>query len=180
VFSRLSDAPVQDVPLTETAPLRDVRHFCRYNGDEYEKIEAEAAALASPVIEPVILRLGMVFGANDPNRRFYDIIEGARGGGVTLPANAAAWETCYAGVKNVAHGIVLAAERGEAGEIYNLADKDVFTELAWSGKIAGLMNRNAKITVSEKDSKAGNFTQSLVLDTAKIRRELGCEEPYTT
>jgi nucleoside-diphosphate-sugar epimerase len=115
VFNRLSGAPVQDVPLTETAPLRDARHFCRYNGDEYEKIEVETASLASPVIEPVILRLGMVFGANDPNRRFYDIIEAARGGVITLPANAVTWKTCYTGVKNVAHGIALAVEKGKTG-----------------------------------------------------------------
>jgi hypothetical protein len=54
----------------------------------------------------------------------------------------------------------------------------VFTELAWSGKIAGLMNRDIEITVSAENSEAGNFAQNLVLDTAKIRRELGYEEPY--
>jgi nucleoside-diphosphate-sugar epimerase len=179
VWGRLSDAPIQDIPLTETSPLRDVRHFCRYKGDEYEKIDVETAALESPVIEPVILRLGMVFGANDTNHRFYDRIETARGGVITLPANVAAWRACYGGVKNIACGIALAAEKGKAGEIYNLADKDVFTELEWCGKIAELSDRDAEVTVSEENPEAGNFAQHLVMDTSKIRRELGYEERHT-
>jgi nucleoside-diphosphate-sugar epimerase len=178
VFNKLSDAPPQETPLAETSPLRYVRHFRSYKGDEYEKIDVETAALESPVIEPVILRLGMVFGANDANRRFYDRIEAARGGAITLPANVAPWKACYGGVKNIVRGIALAAEKGEAGEIYNLADKDVFTELEWCGKIARLLNRDAKIAVSAENSEAGNFAQSLAMDTAKIRRELGYEERH--
>jgi nucleoside-diphosphate-sugar epimerase len=178
VFNQLSDAPIQVVPLMETSPLRDVRRFCRVEGDEYEKIDVETAALASPVLEPVILRLGMVYGVNDPNRRFYDRIEAVRGG-ITLSAHVAAWKTCYSGVKNVAHGIALAAERGKPGEIYNLADKDVFTELEWSNKITRLLNQNGEITVAADYAEVGNFSQHLILDTAKIRRNVGYEEQHT-
>jgi nucleoside-diphosphate-sugar epimerase len=180
VFNRLSDAPIQDVPLSETSPLRDVRRFCRFNGNEYEKIDVETSVFESPMIEPVILRLGMVFGVNDPNRRFQDRIEAAQSGDViTLPENVTEWRTCYSGVKNIAHGIAWAAERGKVGEVYNLADRDVFTEAEWCGKIAALLNRNVKITVASENSETGNCAQSLVLDTDKIRRELGYTERHT-
>ncbi|MDR1308780.1 MAG: NAD-dependent epimerase/dehydratase family protein [Deltaproteobacteria bacterium] len=145
VFNRLSDAPIQNVPLDKTSPLRDVRHFCRFNDDEYEKIDVETAALGSQVIEPIILRLGMIFGANDPNRRFHDRIGAAQDGCIALSADAATWKTCYCGVKNAALGIALAADKGRAGEIYNLADKDAFTESEWYVKIAGLLNHNPEI-----------------------------------
>jgi nucleoside-diphosphate-sugar epimerase len=179
VFNRLSDAPIQDVPLVETSPLRDVRHFCRFNGDEYEKIDVETAALGSKVIEPVILRLGMVFGTNDPNRRFHDRIEAAQDGCIALSADAAAWKTCYCGVKNAALGIELAAEKGKAGEIYNLADKDAFAESEWSAKIWALLNHNPKIILIDEKSNTANFAQHLILDTTKIRRELGYDEQHT-
>ncbi|MDR2456568.1 MAG: NAD-dependent epimerase/dehydratase family protein [Deltaproteobacteria bacterium] len=179
ILSKLSGGPVGDAPLAETAPLRSVRYFCRYNDDEYEKIDVEAAALASRAIEPVIVRLGMVFGLNDPNRRFYDKIEAAKRGAITLPANLAAWRACYAGVRNVAHGIALAAEKWRGGEIYNLADETVYTELEWSRIIAALMSLDVPITVSAENSQTLNYAQNLVLDTAKIRRELGYVEPFS-
>jgi nucleoside-diphosphate-sugar epimerase len=180
VFSRLSDAPLQDTPLSEDAPLRDARNFCRYNGDEYEKIDVETSALESPVIEPVILRLGMVYGANDPSRRFQDRIETAQASGVvTLPKGAAAWRGCYSGVKNIAHGIALATERGRVGEIYNLADEDVFTEAQWCGKVAALLDMDVRTAAGPESPTKLNYAQPLVLDTAKIRRELGYTELCT-
>jgi nucleoside-diphosphate-sugar epimerase len=180
VVHKLSDAPIQEVPLYETSPIRDVRYFFRNSGDNYEKIDVENASLESAPIEPVILRLGMVFGKNDPYRRFQSIIDKMQNSHeITLPANVSTWKTCYSGVGNIAHGIVLAAEKGKSGEVYNLADKETFTELEWYHKITKPLNWNGKIRVTQEESSDYNHKQHLVMDTSKIRHELGFDEIYT-
>ncbi|MDR2781645.1 MAG: NAD-dependent epimerase/dehydratase family protein [Holosporaceae bacterium] len=180
VIHRRSDAPIQEVPLCETSPVRDVRYFYRSSGNNYEKIDVENASRESALIEPVILRLGMVFGKNDPYRRFQSIIDKMQNNHeITLPANVSTWRTCYGGVKNIAHGIVLAAEKGKSKEVYNLADKETFTELEWYHKFAYSLNWNGKIKVTQEDNSDYNYDQHLIMDTSKIRFELGFEEIYT-
>ncbi|MDR1656398.1 MAG: hypothetical protein LBT47_02425 [Deltaproteobacteria bacterium] len=140
--------------------------------------QLEAGIFLRPsVIEPVIVRLVMVFGPGDPNRRFHDIIEAIQNDcDITLPADFAAWKTCYTGDNNIAQGLALAAENGETGELYNLADQEIFTQAQCCELIAGLLNRKIKITITTEKSETVNYAQNLVLDSAKIRRQLGYTE----
>ncbi|MDR2440616.1 MAG: NAD-dependent epimerase/dehydratase family protein [Planctomycetaceae bacterium] len=80
VLCQLSNAPVMAMPLNEQSPLRDI--FYPYRGkletdfaDDYEKIFVEREALQSPVMDVIILRLGMVYGKNDHNHRFLEPVK---------------------------------------------------------------------------------------------------------
>lgn len=86
VLTKLSEANLIPVPFTEKSPLRDVLYPYRGKLDtdfahDYEKILMERAALRSPVLDAVILWLGMIYGENDPNRRFADPIQKMASGG---------------------------------------------------------------------------------------------------
>lgn len=120
---------------------------------DYDKIPVERAALQSPVLDAVILRLGMIYGENDPNRRFSVPIQKMASGekSIKIAKGMASFcaSKCY--VENVAHGIALAVARGQTGEIYNLADKQVLTELEWLELLAKKLNWPGEIiTVGEE------------------------------
>ncbi|MDR1530756.1 MAG: NAD-dependent epimerase/dehydratase family protein [Clostridiales bacterium] len=188
IFNKLSDSPVEAVPFTEESPLRDVRFPYRGVpgidiGYYYDKILVEQAALRSPLLDTVIARLGMVYGRNDPNRRFKDIVRRINRGDNTIEIHekAAALKTCKCYAENVAHGIALASQKGAAGEIYNIADKEVLSELEWYRTVAGLMNWGGKFLMTSADdnfelAKTANLDQHLMLDSTKIRKELGFAE----
>ena len=184
VVNKLSDAPVQPVPLTETSPLRDVRNFL----SGYEKIDVEAAAKK---LNAAVARLGMIYGRNDPRKRFADVVDAMRPSHgfnaptpplsipLTVPRQVAAWRACYGGVRNAANGIKLLIERGKPGEIYNMADEASFTELEYREIIARLLNWRGEIVMTNEMPDAFNYEQDLTLDTSKIRRELGYRDIYT-
>lgn len=188
VFNKLSAAPVEPIPFTEQSPLRDVRFPYRGSPDidigyHYDKILVEQAALQSPVLNTTIVRPGMVYGENDPNRRFGDVIHRMNRGEKTIAIHEkiANLQMCKCYVENIAHGIVLTAQKGPVGEIYNLADHQVFSELEWNQMIAKLMGWNGEFVVTSDDGefelvKAVNLDQHLVVDSTKIRNELGFAE----
>ncbi|XID94952.1 NAD-dependent epimerase/dehydratase family protein [Paenibacillaceae bacterium WGS1546] len=188
VFNRLSDAPIEAIPFTEQSALRDIPF--PYRGKpgmdmwhDYDKILVEQAALQSPVLDTTVVRLGMVYGEGDPNRRFKEAIQAMHRGGktISLHEKIAQLQMCKCYVGNVAHGVVLAAQKGAVGEIYNLADQRVLSELEWHRRIADLMKWEGELVVTSDDQdfelgKAVNLEQQLVLDSSKIRKELGFTE----
>ncbi len=188
VFNKLSSAPVEPIPFTEKSPLRDIRFPYRGKpginfGYYYDKILVEQTALQSPVLDTVIVRLAMVYGKNDPNHRFKDIIYQMNDGAKTIKINEkiAALKTCKCYVENIAQGIALAAQKGTVGEIYNLADNGIFSELEWNKIIAKLMDWNGEFVITYEDNgcelvKAANLDQHLVVDSTKVRKELDFTE----
>lgn len=187
VFQRLSGAPIESIPFTEQSPLRDI-HF-PYRGKpgmetwhDYDKILVEQAALQSAVLDTIIVRLGMVYGEQDPNHRFKEVIHTMHRGEktISLYEKVAQLQLCKCYVENMAHGIALAAQKGVVGEIYNLADQRVLSELEWHQSIADLMKWEGELLVSSDGQgaldKALNLDQPLVVDSSKIRNELGFTE----
>jgi len=183
VLTELSAEPPVPVPFTEQSPLRDVLYPYRGKLDidiahDYDKIPVERAALQSPLLDPVILRLGMVYGANDPNRRFADPIQKMASGkkSIEIAKDMADFcaSKCY--VENVAHGIALAVAQGQAGEVYNLADKWVLAEREWLELLARKLNWSGEIITVDKEIPGMNTKQHFVLNTDKIRKSLGYEE----
>jgi nucleoside-diphosphate-sugar epimerase len=125
--------PVWD-RLTEEAALRTSRHPYRLTRprssgdpqawmDDYDKIPLEEAARARLGEAATILRLPMVFGPGDRQRRFSwairPMVEGrAR---FNIPQPWAAWRATFGYVDDVAAGIALAAVHPRAGgETFNL------------------------------------------------------------
>ncbi|MDR3199506.1 MAG: NAD-dependent epimerase/dehydratase family protein [Planctomycetaceae bacterium] len=188
IFFGLSGEPVVSVPFNEASPLREILYPYRGKletdfAHDYEKILVEHAALQSPVMDVVILRLGMVYGKNDPNRRFAEPVKKMRQNAeqIELPETMAEFRACKCYVKDIAYGIKLAAESNICREIYNLAGLETLTELEWYKEIADVMNWRGDIVITQTNFISGNINpkQHLTADTTKIRKQLGYKEIFS-
>jgi nucleoside-diphosphate-sugar epimerase len=87
-------------------------------------------------------------------------------------------------VENVAAAIALAAtDDRAAGRIYNVCEEPAFSELEWARKITSEMRWDGEFVVLPAEStpphllKPGNAAQHWTASSARIRKELGYEEP---
>jgi nucleoside-diphosphate-sugar epimerase len=96
----------------------------------------------------------------------------------------AAWRSPRGYVANVAAAIALSAtsERA-AGQIYNVAESDSFSELEWALQVAAAAGWDGNFITLPADRTPphlrfpGNADQHWVVDTTRIRQELGYREP---
>lgn len=186
-YSLLSQpgAVPQETPLAEDSALRTALYPYRGILDtpfahDYEKILVEQAARRSPKMASVIVRLGMIYGENDGNHRFRTALRQIESGNeIVLPRNAANWTASKGYVKDIAHGIALAALKGQPGEVYNLAEAQPVREEVWYQRIAALLRRELHLRVEDREDDSANWKQDLTVDTRKIREQLGYEEQYS-
>ena len=87
-------------------------------------------------------------------------------------------------MENVAAAIALAATDDRAiGRIYNVGEEPSFSELEWAQKIANEMGWEGKFVVLPVENtpphllRPGNAAQHWAVSSARIRKELGYEEP---
>jgi nucleoside-diphosphate-sugar epimerase len=185
--------------LTEDDALRDSRFPYRLAKpraagdpqawmDAYDKIPLEAAARAATGFEATILRLPMVFGPGDRQRRFSwairPMVQGRRR--FVIPHPWASWRSTFGYVDDVAAGIALAALHPRAaGETFNLGRTNTPTNLAWAVSFAEHLNWPGEVQLAHPDVARGalatsvaglDLTYPLFIDNAKIRRRLGYSE----
>jgi len=185
--------------LTEDAPLRTNPH--PYRGerprapddpqawmDDYDKIPIERAALAQPGLEAAVVRLPMVFGPGDRNRRFGWAIGPMLAGrpAIEVDAQWAAWRSTYGYVDDVAHAPALAAVHpAAAGRIFNAGPSDTPDHAAWAGRLARLIGWRGELRrVARQDVPQPlrgaldglDLSYPLAMDTRRIRAELGYAE----
>ena len=191
-------APVLD-RITEDGVLRESRFPYRLAKpraasdpqawmDAYDKIPLEAAARAAAGLNAVILRLPMVFGPGDRQRRFSWAIRPMvqKRSRFVVPHPWAAWRSTFGYVDDVAAGIALAAVHLRAGgETYNLGRANTPTNLAWAASFAEHLNWPGHVELAHPDLARGalasavaglNLDYPLFIDNAKIRRRLGYVE----
>jgi len=103
-----------------------------------------------------------------------------------LPETLAAWRSPRGYVENVAAAIALAAtDERAARRIYNVCEEPSFSELEWARKIAAAMLWDGDFVVLPIEQtpqhlqKPGNATQHWTASSARIRQELGYQEPVT-
>jgi nucleoside-diphosphate-sugar epimerase len=182
----------EPVPLDEQSALREVLFPYRASSAgpsdwmfHYEKILVEQAIMEGSPIPGTVLRLPAVYGAGDPYRRFRSYIKRMRDNRpmILLGEAEASWRWSHAYVENVAQAIALAVTDGRAaGRVYNVGEENVPTatervreigrETGWSGEIVRLpLERLPAHLRSPYEPK-----QHLVLDTRRIRTELGFTE----
>lgn len=156
------------IPLSEDAPLRSV--LFPYGG-EYEKILVERAAAADPRLPATIVRLGMVYGPGDAQHRLRPLLESP----VAFSPGRCDWKPCRVYVDNAAAGIALCATHPAAeGRTYNLADADVLSERELAERAGATVRCDAEETMPL------DWSQHWVLDTTRIREELGYREAVAT
>ena len=179
--------PIEPVPLSEDAPLRDNLHPYRDRGmglDDYDKILVERAVMGSPDLPGTILRLPMVYGPGDQQHRLYlelKHMEDTRRY-ILLEDSMARWRWTREYVANVAHAIALATtSEGAAGRIYNVGEAEALTHHEWVQAIGRAAGWKGEVVVVPKErwprKASENYHQHLAADTSRIRKELGYEEP---
>ena len=174
-------------PLTESAPLRDRRHPYRAQATspddllyDYDKIDVEEVVRAGTV--PVTtLRLPMVYGAGDPQRRIAGYVDRLRAAGDRLVVNAAeaVWRCTRGYVEDVAWAIRLAALADRPHGVLNLGEPDALSEIEWIRAVAATAGWPGEVVkyLGAPPSLPGRWEFPLVVDTSRVRSALGFTEP---
>ncbi|MBN2382383.1 NAD-dependent epimerase/dehydratase family protein [bacterium] len=191
LINRTEDGPLQPVPITETDDLRT--RLYPYRGlnqklDDYDKILVERVALSSQSIRGTVLRLPMVYGPQDYQHRLFPYLRRMQDkrSFILLGAGEAQWRWSHGYVENVAEAVALAVENERAcGQIFNVAEPFFFTREDWVRTIGQRFNWQGRILVVPDDELPETFReksrveQDLIVDSTKIRRELGYRETVT-
>ena len=154
--------------------------------DHYDKIPVEAAARRRTT-PWTILRLPMVYGPGDRQRRFAwaigPMLAGART--MRLPPAWLGWTTSYGYVDNVAAAIAAAAGRKAAfREIFNVADADPAPHRVWLERLARATGWSGRLEDRDDAPFPGgealaalDFTVDLTVSGQKLRDVLGFTPP---
>ncbi len=182
--------PLEPMPQDETAPLREhlypYRPHAKDASDpkwEYDKIPAEKAVLGDEDLPGTVLRLPMVIGPGDYQRRLFDLVrpmvDGRRA--IVLQEGHAHWQSTYTHVENVGEAAALACTHdAAAGRVYNVADGALSTlelgalaarTLGWDGEFVLLPREE----LPEALVIPWCVEQSLVMQAERINEELGYE-----
>lgn len=190
-LNRTEPGPPDPVPLQEDAPLRerlyadrDARPHDRAEGlERYDKILVERVVAAEARLPAAVLRPGMVHGPR--SHRHYPYVRRMADArpGIVLAESWARWRGTLAYSENVAAAVVLAAMREDARGPYNVGDPhatsmaELVRRLAdaagWSGRILAVPDDRLPALLRP----SADLRQELILDTTRIRTELGYREP---
>jgi nucleoside-diphosphate-sugar epimerase len=127
----------------------------------------------------------MVYGEGDPFHRLYKYVKRMLDNrdGIVLDELFAYWRGSRGYVENVAHAIVLAATNEKAkNRIYNVGEEVGHSEFEWIHKIGDAMRWGGKIHCVPRSQLPNEMIydkgvrQDWVIDTSRIREELGYEE----
>ena len=187
-FLGIGRGSVDATPSDERAPLRQelfpYRRAARTPDDmlfSYEKILVERAAMDWRGGAATILRLPMVYGPNDKQRRVAKYVDRFRIGARSIHLNAAeaAWRCTRGYVEDVAAAITLAALSESApGNVFNVGEREALSEVAWARAIAAAVNWTGEL-VEDPETAAtleANWDVDVTMDTARIRHVLGYDE----
>lgn len=190
----LDNSPIQDHIVTEESPLRTVLYPYRRNFENqpehpyynYDKIPCEQLVMTNPNIKGTVLRLPMVIGERDKQRRLYNWVNQMQSGrkAIVVDETSAQWRSTYGYVENVAKAMALSCvDERAVGQIYNVAD-GVFDILSMAYKVKTVMNWDGRFVVLPSDQlpEALRFDavpQSLQVASEKIERELGFTRDVT-
>jgi nucleoside-diphosphate-sugar epimerase len=184
------------IPITENSPLR--QNLYPYRGetprnqedpkrwqDDYDKILVELVVMSDANLPGTILRLPMVYGPGDYQHRLYSYLKRMddKRLAILLDEAEAQWRWTHGYVENVADAIALAvSDERSTGRIYNVGEPFTFTMAEWIaliGKIAGWQGRISTVPhgrLPELLRWGINAEQDIVVDSSRIRKELGYKE----
>ncbi len=196
VYNGLEPGGLEPLPVNEDSALRTrapyppevlqrLRQMVTWADDEYDKVPAEQLVLSGPALPGTVLRLPMIYGPGDYVHRFHPVLKRIDDGRrqILFAEDVAALRTPRGYVEDVAAAIVLAATSPQsAGRVYNICEKEAFSELEWARKIAAAVAWDGEFVVlpQERTPKhllwPGNTAQHLVVSSDRIRAELGYRE----
>ena len=188
--------PVDLSHITEDSPLRENLYPYRRETprdaddpqklhDDYDKILIERVVMSDPELPGTVLRLPMVYGPGDYQHRMFSFLKRMDDGrpAILLDEAEARWKWTHGYVENVADAIALAVTDERASRrIYNVGEPFTFSMAEWVEKIgdaAGWHGRIARIPhgrLPEPLRWGINAEQDIVVDSSRIRQELGYAE----
>ena len=192
-----STSKASRLPLTESSAVRTtlqtypaaqierLQHVFGWLDTDYDKIPVEREILGDADLPGTVLRLPMVYGPGDPLHRFYPAVKRMddRRPSILFAQKIAAWRSPRGYVENVAGAIAVAATNDRAaGRIYNVAEPECLSEIEWTRRMADVVGWRGNLVVLPADrapahlQMPGNYEQHWVVDSTKIRDELGYRE----
>jgi nucleoside-diphosphate-sugar epimerase len=174
------DRETDPVPIDEDSPVRPNRY--PYRGkmegmDDYDKLDVEGVYLAHGGTS---LRLPMVYGEHDYQRREEFILGRVRAGRKRIPFGAGTWLACRGYVRDLARGARLALESSvSAGEVLNLCEDRTFSMGMWSRMILAAAGSDAELIrvaddlLPEDLKPTGTMPQHIAASAKKARAMLG-------
>jgi nucleoside-diphosphate-sugar epimerase len=187
---------VEPLPLTEDAPLRQKLYPYRGESprdqedprrwmDDYDKILVERVVMGDPDLPGTILRLPMVYGPRDPQHRLFGYLRRMDDGrpAILLETGVVDWRWTRGYVENAAAAVALAvADDRAAGQVYNVGEVEALTEAQWVRAIGQAAGWKGRVVAIPKERRPDHLAvdihvdQHLVVDTTRIREELGYVE----
>jgi nucleoside-diphosphate-sugar epimerase len=174
------DRETDPVPLDEDSPVRPNRY--PYRGqmpgmDDYDKLDVEDVYLSHGATS---VRLPMVYGERDYQRREEFILRRLRAGRTRIPFGAGTWLHSGAYVRDVARGVHLVLKTpAAAGEVLNLCEDRTYSMRMWSHMILDAAGSDAKLVrvadelLPEDLKPTGTMSQHIVVSAHKARSMLG-------
>ena len=180
-FGALNEGRETDpVPIDEESPVRANRYPYRDllpGREDYDKLDVEDVYLPRGATS---LRLPMVYGERDYQRREEFILRRVRAGRDRIPVGAGTWLACRGYVRDLARGIRLALEKPVAeGEVLNLCEEKTFSVRMWAQMILDAAGSNAQMVRVADDllppdlAETGTMPQHIIASSAKARSLLG-------
>lgn len=189
-FGALNESRETDpVPLDEESPVRTERY--PYRGklagyDEYDKLDVEDAYLPA---RATVLRLPMVYGEHDYQRREEPILRRVRAGRGRIPFGAGQWLACrvYAGDVATAVDRCL-GEPASAGHVLNVCEDRTYSMRMWAEMILRAADSPAQLVRVPDDAlpddltATGTMSQHIACSAQKARATLrwGTSDPFQT
>ncbi|MBV9928898.1 MAG: NAD-dependent epimerase/dehydratase family protein [Acidobacteria bacterium] len=188
----VEDTAPNVTPIAEDAPLRSVLYPYRKVAEgaddpkyDYDKIPVEQAVMGDPELPGTILRLPATYGPGDKQHRLFEYLKRMDDGRpfILLGEGEARWRWTHGYVGNVAEAIASAAtDERAARRIYNVGEEGAPTRAEWVRGIGRAAGWEGEVVAVPEDllpehlKSPTGYGHDLVVDTGRIRRELGYEE----
>jgi nucleoside-diphosphate-sugar epimerase len=172
----------EPVPLTEESPVRAGRYPLRDLlpgiGEHYDKLDVEPLYLARG---SAVLRLSMIYGEHDGQRREEFILRRVRAGRRRIPVGAGTTldTRCYVG--DVASAVLAALDQpaAAAGQVFNVGDLATDTGRDYARRILSAAGHEASLVtvpeelVPEDLESTKSIAQHFLVDSRKAATVLG-------
>ena len=183
-----SDQETDPVPLDEDSAVRPERY--PYRGqmpgmDDYDKLDVEDVYLPRGA---TVLRLPMVYGEHDYQRREEFILRRVRAGRSRIPFGSGSWLACRVYVRDVGRAVRIALAKPVAGEVMNVCEDRTYSMRMWSQAILDAAGSRAELVrvpdeaLPEDLKPTGTMSQHIAASAKKARALLGwtTSDPFET
>ncbi len=172
------------VPFDEEAPLRESRYPHRSTsqpgeeGYDYDKLDVEPPYLARGA---AVLRLGMVYGARDPQHREEFVLRRVRAGRRRIPVGPATLLLPRLYIDDAASSVLAALDRFDraTGQVFHVTERASYPVGAWMRAILAAAGHEAELVRVPDDLLPGDLRltagieQHLRASSAKATERLG-------